>query len=533
MNNKFVLATVLVSVVNVVAMDVATTKPISDEMVTLQIEQEKVELPIRYAKLMGIFIELQEGFLGNEFPLPNTGLSAWRLIENQLPRVYRIISEEGNPEQLKQEIIVTYQTLESKQLVDLIREVDYLDIALLMDSVVEVITHATNVQFKDLALLPEHLLALIVSHKVHTILGPIPVRHQRRLLNSQAVRCLCVIDDTTVVAPTYAHNLAIFDPQGDETVVHEGQKIFAKALWVTCEGHELFVNDICGTRDGIIVSASDDKTVRLWDRNGNQLAVCRGHEDGVTCVCVTKDGRIVSGSKDKTVRVWDRQGNQLAVYNGHTEGVNSVNILKDTTIVSSSYDKTLHFCDLQGQNGSCLGNGHENNIRTGTVLHDNNIVTAAYDNTVRLWNSHGDELAVYNYKQIGSPVCILEDGKVLVTSDEEVWSLCDTKGQKLLVHLADPCYNKDWPHCACFLNRNTLLVGCHNGLYLYDVTLLRCLETMNTAQAEKIWRLFEAVVKAETAHEALEGLDKEFAKFNLTEQKQQEYWPQVEKILAE
>jgi len=532
MYNKIVLLSAVLCVFHLAAMDVATTKPISDGMVTLQIEDEEVELPIRYAKLLGIFIELQEDFLGNEFPLPNTGLSAWRLIENQLPRVYRIITEEGNPEQLKQEIIVAYQTLESKQLVDLIREVDYLDITLLMDIVVEVITQATNVQFKDLASLPEHLLALIISHKVHVLLGPIPVRHQRRLLNGQPVRCLCVIDDTTIVAPTYARNLAIFDPQGDESVIHEGREIFAEALWVTCEGHELFVNDLCGTRDGIIVSASDDKTVRLWDRNGDQLAICRGHEGGVTCVCVTKDGTIVSGSKDKTVRVWDMQGNQLAVYNGHTEGVNSVNILKDTIIVSSSYDKTLHFCDLQGE-PLALGNGHDNNIRTSTVIHDNNIVTAAYDNTVRLWNSHGDELAVYDYKQIGSPVCILEDGKVLVTSHEEAWSLCDTKGQKLLVHLAVSYYEKDWPHCACFLNRNTLLIGSQSGLYVYDVTLLRRLETMNTAQAEKIWQLFETVVEAETAHEALEGLDKEFAKYNLTEQKQQEYWPQVEKILAE
>ena len=38
---------------------------------------------------------------------------------------------------------------------------------------------------------------------------------------------------------------------------------------------------------------------------GNQLAVCRGHEDWVNSVCVTNDGKIVSGSNDKTVRVWD------------------------------------------------------------------------------------------------------------------------------------------------------------------------------------------------------------------------------------
>ncbi len=32
------------------------------------------------------------------------------------------------------------------------------------------------------------------------------------------------------------------------------------------------------TKDGKIVSGSDDETVRVWDMQGNQLALCRGHE---------------------------------------------------------------------------------------------------------------------------------------------------------------------------------------------------------------------------------------------------------------
>ena len=56
------------------------------------------------------------------------------------------------------------------------------------------------------------------------------------------------------------------------------------------------VNSVCVTKDGKIVSGSDDKTVRVWDMQGKELAICRGHEDGVTSVCVTKDGKIVSGS---------------------------------------------------------------------------------------------------------------------------------------------------------------------------------------------------------------------------------------------
>ena len=76
---------------------------------------------------------------------------------------------------------------------------------------------------------------------------------------------------------------------------------------------------VCVTHDGKIVSGSGDKTVRVWDMQGKELAICRGHEDWVYSVCVTKDGKIVSGSDDKTVRVWDMQGKELAICRGHED----------------------------------------------------------------------------------------------------------------------------------------------------------------------------------------------------------------------
>ena len=30
------------------------------------------------------------------------------------------------------------------------------------------------------------------------------------------------------------------------------------------------------------MSGSWDKTIRVWDMQGNELAICRGHEDAVT-----------------------------------------------------------------------------------------------------------------------------------------------------------------------------------------------------------------------------------------------------------
>lgn len=56
-----------------------------------------------------------------------------------------------------------------------------------------------------------------------------------------------------------------------------------------------------------IVSASKDKTIRMWDRGlGMCDAVLQGHAHGVTCLA-SRDNIIVSGSFDSTVKVWDEQ----------------------------------------------------------------------------------------------------------------------------------------------------------------------------------------------------------------------------------
>ena len=58
-----------------------------------------------------------------------------------------------------------------------------------------------------------------------------------------------------------------------------------------------------------IVTGSDDKTVRVWNLEDDDLGasaiVLRGHHGAVTAVELSADGRrLVTSSRDGTVRVW-------------------------------------------------------------------------------------------------------------------------------------------------------------------------------------------------------------------------------------
>jgi COMPASS component SWD3 len=90
------------------------------------------------------------------------------------------------------------------------------------------------------------------------------------------------------------------------------------------QGHSEGISDIAWSSEGdLIASASDDKTVRIWDLNlvgffpanadttinhlqGTAVKVLKGHTNFVFCVNFNhKSNLLASGGFDETVRIWD------------------------------------------------------------------------------------------------------------------------------------------------------------------------------------------------------------------------------------
>ena len=116
------------------------------------------------------------------------------------------------------------------------------------------------------------------------------------------------------------------------------------------EGHEDGVRSVAFSDDGKhIVSGSGDRTVRLWDLEGNPIGEpFEGHESVVSSVAFSNDGKyIVSGSWDSTVRSWDLEGNSIGEpFKGHEDPVISVAFSDDGKyIVSGSWDSTVRLWD--------------------------------------------------------------------------------------------------------------------------------------------------------------------------------------------
>jgi WD40 repeat protein len=187
---------------------------------------------------------------------------------------------------------------------------------------------------------------------------------------------------------------------------------------------------------GRILTAAEDNTARLWDRDGKPLAILEHTGPVNSAVFASDGGRLLTASQDKTARLWDRDGKQLAVLEGHTAGVNDAVFAPDGSgILTASQDKTARLWDRDGKLLAILED------RTGPVTRamfapdGGRVLTAAEDNTARLWDRDGKELAILkgHTGPVTSAVFAPDGGRVLTAAEDNTARLWDRDGKPLAI----------------------------------------------------------------------------------------------------
>jgi len=160
-------------------------------------------------------------------------------------------------------------------------------------------------------------------------------------------------------------------------------------------GHNHFIQDLALSSDGqFALSASWDKTLRLWDLNsGSTTRRFVGHTHDVLSVSFSADNRqIVSGSRDKTIKLWNTLGECkfTITEDGHTEWVSCVRFSpnpNNPVIVSCGWDKMLKVWNLTNCKLRTNHIGHSGYLNTVTVSPDGSLcASGGKDGITMLWD---------------------------------------------------------------------------------------------------------------------------------------------------
>jgi AAA-like domain/WD domain, G-beta repeat len=219
-------------------------------------------------------------------------------------------------------------------------------------------------------------------------------------------------------------------------------------------GHKGRVNSVAFSPDGeMIASGSDDKTIKLWDKNGGLSTTILAHDDEITSVIFSKDGQtIASSSDDRTVKIWTSKGKYLRTFE------------KDPKVPVEKLEinkKSLTSAEKKCQQSSDDHAGHADKILSIAFSPtEQKLASASCDTTIKLWNLDGKLLQTFKgHTARVNSVVFNPDGKSLVSGslDNNV-ILWDLNGRIL-----NKLRGTDINSVAFSPDGETLVVGNGNG----------------------------------------------------------------------
>jgi WD40 repeat protein len=208
------------------------------------------------------------------------------------------------------------------------------------------------------------------------------------------------------------------------------------------ESSNLLVRSVAFSPNGkLLATVGDDKTVRLWNTSGKQLAVLQGHNEKVDSVAFSPDGKLLASSgHDGNVRLWKTSGEkkqllEFKVGKGPGNWVYSIAFSPNSKLLASGSAEGVHLWDTSGKQLAVL-QGHQTLTSSVAFSPDGKLLaTGGNDKTVRLWNTSGKQLAVFqaHQGQLGS-VAFSPDGKLIATGgNDKTVRLWNTSGKQLAV----------------------------------------------------------------------------------------------------
>ncbi|XP_054656759.1 F-box/WD repeat-containing protein 7-like isoform X1 [Dunckerocampus dactyliophorus] len=180
------------------------------------------------------------------------------------------------------------------------------------------------------------------------------------------------------------------------------------------KGHDDHVITCLQFNDDLIVSGSDDNTLKVWSAvSGKCLRTLTGHTGGVWCSQMALT-TVISGSTDRTLRVWNAEsGECIHTLYGHTSTVRCMH-LHGNRVVSGSRDTMLRVWDVSTGRCEHVLTGHVAAVRC--VQYDGRrVVSGGYDYMVKVWDPE-TEMCLYNLQGHTNRVYSLQFDGVFVVS---------------------------------------------------------------------------------------------------------------------
>jgi len=201
----------------------------------------------------------------------------------------------------------------------------------------------------------------------------------------------------------------------------------------TLIGHTASVNALIALANGRIASGSTDHTIKIWDVSGKCVRTLNGHKLCINALAVLPNGHLASGSDDGTIRIWDTSnGKCISTFEEHVGAVYVLVVLPNGCLVSGSWDDIVRFWDMS--TGACIHTlkGHNGSVYSLAVLPNGRIASASTDKTVKVWDVSTRKCVctLKGHTSYVRAVVLLPNGRLASTGNDKTIRIWDVSTRK-------------------------------------------------------------------------------------------------------
>jgi WD40 repeat protein len=318
-------------------------------------------------------------------------------------------------------------------------------------------------------------------------------------------------------------------------------------LSIDSGGHQAMIRKVIVAKNGDIVTASDDKTIRIWDsksgaekrkilgqigagiegmiyaialssdekylavggfldksgndqsgqiriynyQTGKLLNILKSHENIVNDLAFSQDNRyLASASADTTVKLWDMQDFSLInTIKFHTNAVNATKFItngKDTYIASAGYDNKIALHTLKG---NLIKSYTHNQKLQDIATNGNEIATCGFGNEILIFDNNLNLKRKIKSETSPAGLNYSPNGKYLIAG---------TKAYPLNINIYDSTqeYSKissfgkhtNLTQAVAFRDNNTAISagGDNNEIYIWDIKTKQIKEKI-VGTGQSVW----------------------------------------------
>lgn len=191
-------------------------------------------------------------------------------------------------------------------------------------------------------------------------------------------------------------------------------------------GHERKVNSLAfGPREEVLLTASHDKTVRIWDlraRSKSPIQIIRDATDSVLCVEAASD-EIITGSVDGCLRRYDVRRGELCT-DQLLQPIGSISFSSDgECILVSTLDNQVQLLERETGNQLACYKGHLNHrvkVQSSLDTSDSFVVSGSEDGRLCFWELvEGTPLGGLRKDHASAVLCCAFFEETLVTASAD------------------------------------------------------------------------------------------------------------------